>query len=356
MPSERKRVLLVYPGTLLAPWEFLREVAEVEFRPQRDTLSQALLREFKPHVIAGSGFERTSGRFAISGEVMDACGNLELVQMFTMGFDLVDTEAADRRGVLVANLGGVGISSESVAELAWAHILALARRLPQADAEMRSGELMRPGRFGANSGEDLLYYRGGPVLWGKTLGVIGLGKIGKRSALIGRLGFNMRVLAYDPYLERTDAELIGVQLVDLDTLLREADVITIHAPLTHETKGMIGEREIGLMKRTAILVNDARGGIIDMPALARALEEGRLYGAGIDVWPVEPPDPDEAWVQSLRRSRRTSLSPHVGSLYEAMVERHRAGLENVARFCRGERPQWVVNAPRVPASPPPPRP
>jgi glyoxylate reductase len=175
--------------------------------------------------------------------------------------------------------------------------------------------------------------------------VIGLGRIGKRSALIGRLGFNMRVLAYDPYLEPADAEMIGVRLVGLDTLLRESDVVTIHTALTDASSKLIGERELRLMKPTAILVNDARGDVIDMPALARALEEDRLYGAGIDVWPVEPPDANEWWVQSLLKSRRTSLSCHIGSLYEAMVERNRAGLENVARVCRGERPVWIVNRP-----------
>lgn len=343
MAGEKKRVLLVYSAELLSPWEFLKQSAEIDFRPQRLRLAAEMLRETRPHVIAGSGFEKVSGRFAITGDLMDACGNLEFIQIFAMGYDVVDVDAASARGIMVSNLGGVGVSSQSVAELAWAHILALARRIPQADAGMRSGELMRPGRYFANSGEDLRYYRGGPVLWGKTLGVIGLGRIGKRSALIGRLGFSMRVLGYDPYLDPADGEMIGVKLVDLETLLKESDVITIHAPLTGETKALIGAREIGLMKRSAILVNDARGDIIDMPALARALEEGRIYGAGIDVWPEEPPNPNEPWVQSLIKSPRTSLSCHVGSLYEAMVERHKAGLENIARFARGEKPFWIVN-------------
>jgi len=346
MTVDKKRVLLVYAGTLLSPWEFLKELADVEYIPERVTLSPGLLHELRPHVIAGSGFDKVSERYAIIGEFMDACESLEFIQLFNIGYDIVDVRAANERGVVVSNLGGVGVSSQSVAELAWAHILALARRIPQADAGMRSGELLHPARFRANSDADLLYFRGGPVLWGRTLGVIGLGRIGKRSALIGRLGFNMRVMAYDPYVEPADAEMIGVRLVELDTLLRESDVITIHTALTDDSARLLGPRELGLMKPTAILVNDARGNVIDMPALARALEEGRLYGAGIDVWPVEPPDANEWWVQSLLKSNRTSLSCHIGSLYEAMVERHRAGLENVARVCRGEKPVWIVNNPR----------
>ena len=147
----------------------------------------------------------------------------------------------------------------------------------------------------------------------------------------------------DKFVEAVDADLIGVKLVDLDMLLKESDVIDIHANLTDETRSLIGEREIGLMKKSAIIVNDARGEIINMPALAKALEEGRIYGAGIDVWPKEPPDPNESWVQSIIRSKLTSLSSHTGTVNEAMVFRHRAALENIERFCKGQRPQWVVN-------------
>jgi D-3-phosphoglycerate dehydrogenase len=321
--DRRKKVLLVYGGRLLWPWAFLKETADVDYRATRTAPTPALLREFGPHVIAGLGFEKGSARHSITGELMDACEHLEFIQVFTIGYDTVDVAAASQRGIMVANLGGVGISSQSVAELAWAHILALARRIPQVDAEMRSGALMTSGRFGATDGEDLAFYRGGPVLSGKTLGIIGLGKIGKRSALIGRLGFNMKVIACDPYVPTTDAEMIGVHLVGLDTVLAESDVITIHASLTDETRGMIGEREIGRLKSSAIIVNAARGEIVDAPALARAVEEGRIYGAGIDTWPVEPPDPSAPWVRTLAMSRRTSLSCHIGSLHEAMIERHK---------------------------------
>src|SRR5688572_29562083 len=117
MAAEKKRVLLVYAGTLLSPWEFLKELADVEYIPERVTLSPGLLRDFKPHVIAGSGFEKVTERHAITGELMDACENREFVQLFNIGFDIVDDRAASERGVVVSNLGGVGVSSQSVAEL-----------------------------------------------------------------------------------------------------------------------------------------------------------------------------------------------------------------------------------------------
>jgi len=337
---EKKRVLLVYGSDLLWPWEWLKEVADVKPRMGKgqNKLTVNELKDFKPHVIAGSPAKVTEVH-SITAELMDACQNLEFIQLFNMGYDPVDLDAATKRGILLANLGGVGISSSSVSELAWAHVLSVARRIPQIDAAMRSGEKLSAEGWSKDDG----FYRGGPILAGKTLGVIGLGKIGKRTALTGRLGFNMRVIAYDPYVESADAEMIGVQKVDLDTLLKESDVIIIHVAMTDESRRMIGEKEIAKMKKSVILVNDARGDLLDMPAVAKAISEDRIYGAGIDVWPKEPPDPNEPWVQTLLKSRRTSLSSHIGTQNEGMVYRHKGGLENVATFCKGQRPQWVVN-------------
>jgi D-3-phosphoglycerate dehydrogenase / 2-oxoglutarate reductase len=347
---EKKNVLFGYRGKILTDFDFLRDIAVVDYREGQLKCTLELLKEFKPHVIAGIGLAKVAGPYALTGELMDACEHLEFIQVFGMGYDYIDVGAATERGIPVANVGGVGISSQSVAELAWAHIFALARRIPQVDAGMRTGELMSPARFGASAiEEDVMYFRGGPVLNGKTLGIIGLGKIGKRSALIGRLGLNMRVLAFDPYVEPADAEMLCVKLVGLDTLLKEADIVVIHAALTSENTALFGERELGLMKKTAMIVNVARGPIIDMAALAKALEEGKIYGAGIDAWPVEPPDTSAAWLQSIVRSNRTSLSCHVGSLHVALVERQKAGFENIARHCRGEKPFWVVNPSAYPA-------
>ncbi len=338
--SEKKRVLLVYPSDLLWPWEWLKDVADVKtgLGEKQNKLTVQALKDFKPHIIAGTPAKVTAIH-SVTAELMDACGNLEFIQLFNIGYDPVDKDAATKRGILLANLGGVGISSSSVSELAWAHVLSLARRIPQIDAAMRSCEKLTP----ENWRKDDEFYRGGPILAGKTLGIIGLGRIGKRSALTGRLGFNMRVIAYDPWIESADAEMIGVQKVDLDTLLKESDVIIIHVAMTDESRHMIGEKEIAKMKKSVILVNDARGDLFDMPAVAKAIAEERIYGVGVDVWPKEPPDPHEPWVQTLLKSKRTSLSAHVGTQNEGMVYRHKGGLENVAMFCKGQRPQWIVN-------------
>jgi len=203
---------------------------------------------------------------------------------------------------------------------------------------MRSGEKLKPEVWA-----DQTFARSAPILWGKTLGIVGLGLGGSMTAMTGRLGFNMRVIAFDPYVTRSQAHLMGAELVNLDTLCRESDVIAIHCALTEQTRGLIGEKQLGMMKPTAIIVNDARGEIIDMPALAKALEEERIYGAGIDVWPDEPPHPDDWWVKSLQKSRRSSLSAHGGNVLESIVARHSDAMMNVQRFCTGQDPLWVVN-------------
>jgi phosphoglycerate dehydrogenase-like enzyme len=169
--SEKKRVLLVYPSDLLWPWEGLKEVADV--RPQlgkQNKLTVNELKDFQPHIIAGTPAKITTVH-SVTAELMDACENLEFIQLFNMGYDPVDMDAATQRGILLANLGGVGISSSSVSELAWAHVLSLARRVPQIDAAMRSGEKL--SAEGWRKDDD--FYRGGPILAGKTLGIIGLG-------------------------------------------------------------------------------------------------------------------------------------------------------------------------------------
>ena len=193
--AEKKRVILIHYSEPLWPWEFVKEIADVKAdfgSGVRRSLTIKELQDFKPHVVCGGGRIGTA-------EMMDACENLEFIQTLGMGYDNIDLDAATESGIMVSNLGAVGLSSASVAELAWAHILAVARKIPQQNAAFRSGEtLTRTGWRKQSS-----FFRSGPVLWGKTLGVLGLGKIGKRSALIGRLGFNMRVIACDPYVDGT---------------------------------------------------------------------------------------------------------------------------------------------------------
>jgi D-3-phosphoglycerate dehydrogenase len=208
----------------------------------------------------------------IDTEALAAAGRLKVVARAGIGLDNVDVEAATSRGVLVVNAPVSNIVS--AAEHAVALLLATARNIPAANASLKAGEWRRSEFTGIEVSE-------------KTVGVVGLGRIGVLFAQ-RMAAFGVRLLAYDPYVPAARAAQLGVDLVTLDELLRQSDFISIHLPKTPETKGLIGEREFGLMKPGAILVNAARGGLVDEHALAQALKEGRLGGAAVDVFVTEP--------------------------------------------------------------------
>jgi D-3-phosphoglycerate dehydrogenase len=208
----------------------------------------------------------------IDAEALSAAPRLKVVARAGIGLDNVDVPAATKAGVMVVNAPQSNVIS--AAEHAIALLLAVARRVPQADASLKRGEWKRSAFTGVE-------------LAGKTAGVVGLGRIGVLVAQ--RLSaFGMRLVAYDPYVPAGRAAQMGVRLLPLDELLAEADVVTIHLPKTKETAGLLGEREFALMKPDAILVNAARGGLVDEHALAQALKDGRLGGAGVDVFSTEP--------------------------------------------------------------------
>jgi D-3-phosphoglycerate dehydrogenase / 2-oxoglutarate reductase len=208
----------------------------------------------------------------VDAEAIDAAKNLKVIARAGVGLDNVDIPAATRAGVMVVNAPTSNIVS--AAEQAVALLLALARNLPQAAASLRAGEWKR-SRFT------------GTELEGKVAGLLGLGRIGVLVA--HRLAaFGMRVVAYDPYVPAARAAQLGVRLLSLDELLAEADFISVHLPKTAETAGIIGEREMSLMKPGARIVNAARGGIVDEHALALALKDGRVAGAALDVYAAEP--------------------------------------------------------------------
>jgi D-3-phosphoglycerate dehydrogenase len=208
----------------------------------------------------------------IDSEALAAATRLKVVARAGVGLDNVDVPAATAKGVLVVNAPTSNIVS--AAEHAVALLLAVARRVPQAAASLRAGEWKR-SRFT------------GVEVTDKTVGVVGLGRIGVLFAQ-RMSAFGTRLLAYDPYVPAARAAQIGVRLVALDELLRESDFISIHLPKTPETVGLIGERELALCKPGAIIINAARGGLLDEHALAQALKEGRIGGAGLDVYATEP--------------------------------------------------------------------
>jgi glyoxylate reductase len=264
---------------------------------------------------------------------------LRVISNVAVGYDNIDVEAATECGVPVGNTPGV--LTETTADLAFALMLAAARRLVEAD------RFVREGRWRTWDPNLLLGYD----LAGATLGIIGFGKIG-RAVARRATGFGMRVLY--TARRRRDEELLvlprmqraaradgsGAVGVDLDYLLREADFVSLHVPLTDETRCMIGEPQLRAMKRTAILVNTARGGVIDQAELVRALEEGWIAGAGLDVTEIEPiPDGDP-----LLHAPNVVLLPHIGSASHATRERMAAmAVDNCIAGLRGERLPHCVN-------------
>jgi D-3-phosphoglycerate dehydrogenase len=229
----------------------------------------------------------------VTAEVVEAGEHLKVIARAGIGLDNVDVEAATRRGVMVVNAPQSNILS--AAEHTVALLLSQARMIPQADQALKRGEWAR-SRFQ------------GVELAGKTLGVVGLGRVGAMVA--HRAGaFGMRVIAFDPYVSRDRAKEMGVELMPgLEAVLVQADFLTIHLPRTPETEGLIGERELALMKDGARIVNTARGGIVDEDALAKALKDGHLGGAALDVFAVEP-----TTESPLFELENVVVTPHLGA-------------------------------------------
>ena len=250
-----------------------------------------------------------TGLEQITPAVFDAAPNLKVVSAGGVGYDHIDFGAAEKHGVVIANCAGC--NNHAVSELAFGMMLNLARKIRLNDAAMRTEGWVSSG--------DL---RDGGELWGKTLGVVGLGRVGKSSALLGK-AFGMKVLANDISWDITFANQNRISYVPLDVLLQQADIITMHVPLTEFTHEMIDESAIDLMKESAILINTARGPIVKETALVSALSAGRIAAAGLDVFRVEP-HPDNPYVEF----DNVILTPHIGgatreaydrSLYLAMT-------------------------------------
>jgi glyoxylate reductase len=277
----------------------------------------------------------------IDREVLDSAPRLRIVAQYAVGYDNIDVEYATAKGVYVTNTPEV--LTDATADLAWALLLAAARRIVEADKFVRSGEYWKTG-----TGWHPLMMLGYHVT-GKTLGIIGMGRIGQAVARRAK-GFGMRILYYQRHRlpEELEREL-GAQYVDLETLLRESDFVTIHVPLTRETCHMIGERELKMMKRTAVLVNTARGAVIDEVALVRALKEGWIAAAGLDVFEREPIPPDHP----LTKLENVVLAPHIGSAtYETRAAMAELVARNLIAFYRGEVPPTLVNKEVVKVKPP----
>ncbi|HEX4214126.1 MAG TPA: D-glycerate dehydrogenase [Candidatus Dormibacteraeota bacterium] len=261
------------------------------------------------------------------GDRLLATAGLRLVANVAVGHDNIDLEAAARRHVLVTNTPG--IVDETTADLAFALLLAAARRLSEADREVRAG---------AWTGFTLTYMLGQEV-HGSTLGVIGLGRVGRAVARRAR-SFNMPVVYHNRNrLPEAEERELGVEWVPLAELLRRSDFVSLHVPLNGATRHLIGPEELALMKPSAVLVNTARGPVIDEAALARALEQGGIFAAGLDVYEDEPRVSPE-----LRRLPNVVLAPHVGSAtVRTRTLMCTTAAANVEALLRGGRPPHILN-------------
>ncbi len=264
----------------------------------------------------------------VPARVIEAGQKLQVIGRAGVGLDNIDVEAATRHGIVVVNAPAGNIVS--TAEHTIALMLALARYVPQANALLKSGVWRRTGFIGVE-------------LRGKTLGIIGLGRVGSEVAKRAK-GLEMRIIAHDPFVSIDYARGLGVELVSLEELLRNSDFITLHIPLTGATRGMIGANELRLVKPTVRFINCARGGIIDEEALFKALEEGRVAGAAIDVFTEEP-----AEHSILLKSDKVIATPHLAaSTAEAQASVAMDVAEQVLAVLEGKPARYAVNAPWLP--------
>jgi len=256
--------------------------------------------------------------------------NLRFVQLLTAGYDYFNIELAGERGVPVANNGGA--NSIAVAEHTVMMILALYKKLERYQKGLRGGSWHREAKHPLGMYE----------LTGKTVGIIGLGNIGK--ALVNLLrGFRVKVCYYDVIRNKEVEGELGIEFTELDELLKRSDIVSIHVPLLESTRNMIGRREIDLMKEKAILINTARGGIVDDEALKEGLEDGRLAGAGLDVFFREGEIQRGEYRSPLLDLEKVVATPHyAGHTEDTFQRRIEYGYRNIVGFSKGEQ-KWVVN-------------
>jgi len=268
-------------------------------------------------------------RNRMNRKVLEKADKAFFIQQCSAGYDNIDLQAAREKGIKVSNAGGAGVIP--VAEHTIMLMLAIAKNLTKSDRTMKAGEWI----FGECMGR--VY-----ELRDKMLGIVGLGKIGAQVASLAH-GFGMRLQYFDPY--RADASDLNLPIrkVSLEELLKTSDFVNIHALLTPETRGLIGRKELEMMKETAYLINTSRGAIVDEEALADILESKRIRGAGIDVYGEHGDPPDKS--SKLLKQDNVVLTPHIGGVTAEDIYRnfYETSLGNIIAVVRGEEPKYVVN-------------
>lgn len=268
-----------------------------------------------------------TNKVALARDTMAACEHLKYVGVTATGYNIVDVQAATELGILVTNVPSYGTAS--VAQMVFAHILNLTQRVGDHAAAVREGRWA--------SSPDWCFWDYPLVeLSGLTMGILGFGRIGRATADLAR-AFGMRVMAHS---RSPIKEAGGVRAVDLETLFRESDVLSLHCPLTLETQGIINGERLAQMKPTALLINTSRGALVDESALAAALNDGRLAGAGLDVLTIEPPSK----TNPLYTAKNCYITPHIAWATRASRQRLLdMSIDNVAAYVNGA-PQHVVNS------------
>jgi len=292
-----------------------------QFKIAAEPTLEGLMREIAPAIALV-----VRGQVQITAALMDAAPNLKVIGRTGVGYDTVDIDAATARGIAVVYTPGAG--ARAVAEAAFAFMLALCKMIAHWDHETKKGNWQ--ARI-ASQGTDLDQ---------KTLGIIGLGRIGQIVAKMAK-PFEMNVVAYDPYLDPAVARALDVNLIDLDTLMAQADFVTLHCPQNDETMGLINRTRLKQMKPGAFLINLARGGVIEsLDPIYEMLVSGHLRGAALDVFLVEPPD----HTHPIFGLQNCLVSPHAMATSEGAMRRIYESMANdMAAILAGNAPQYIVN-------------
>jgi len=301
-----------FGSTSPRPFEVL---AEAGFETVRADMSLEMDEDRLIHLLEGvSG--AIVGVVPMTARVMENAPDLKVVSMHGVGVDHIDLDAASRQGIVIANCPGA--NDQAVAELTIGLMIAVARNLSNVDHQLRQGSW---GRYQ------------GSELWNKTLGLVGFGRIGRGVAKRAR-GFDMQVLVYDPYITAEQIEMDHIELTQLENVITMADFLSLHSPLTPETKHIIGKAELRQMKKSAYLINTARGGLVDEEALYTALIEKHIAGAALDVFADEPPTNSP-----LLKLDNLVVTPHIGAHTNEAIERMGVmAAQNVVRVLQGRQP------------------
>jgi glyoxylate reductase len=265
----------------------------------------------------------------IDSVVMDELESLKVISNIAVGYDNIDIAAATQRGIMVTNTPGV--LTETTADLAFALLLGAARRIPEAD------QFIRAGKF---KNWQLMQPQMGVDIYEKTLGIVGMGAIGQAVAKRARKGFDMRVIYRSLSRKETAEKEYEAEFVEFDELLAMSDFISIHVPLTEKTKHMFTTQEFKKMKNTAILINTARGPVVDEAALVEAIKDGQIRGAALDVFEEEP----SVHPELIKMEENVVLAPHIGSAsIETRLRMAKMAARNMAKGLKGTRPPNLVN-------------